>query len=400
MLTFAYKAKSSEGKIVKGKMTSVSKQAVLKELSHLDLIVFEVKELNSFLYQEIHIGNPVKSKDFVLFLRQFATLIESGIVLLDALKTLEEQTDNKPLKQALQEISKEIREGISLSAAMEKYPKLFPELLVSMILAGEVSGRLDEILDRMATYYEKQYRLKQKIVTALTYPMAVSLMALVVTFFMLTVIVPIFAELFLSFDQDIPAFTQFILDLSTFFQLYWWIILGVLSGIIYSIRVLKKNENTAFIMDELVLKLPIFGKFIQKTLLARLTQTLSSLLNSSVPILQAVDITERVIENRVMKNVLKKSKHSLEKGESIAKPMEESWVFPKLITQMIAVGESTGAIDEMLMKVSDFYEQEVEEASDKLQSLIEPIMIVFLAVVVGSIVLSMVIPMFSLFESI
>lgn len=400
MSSFSYKAKSPEGKIVKGKIESLSKQSVIKELSNLNLIVFDVKELNPFLYQEIHIGNSIKPKDFVIFLRQFATLIESGIVLVDALKTLEEQTDNNLLKKALEEISQEIREGISLSKAMEKYPKLFPELLVSMILAGEVSGRLDEILERMATYYEKQYRLRKKIQTALTYPLAVGLMALVVTFFMFTFIVPIFADLFLSFDQDLPAFTQFVLNMSTYLQRYWWLIIGFIFAAMYSLRLLKKSETSSYAMDELLLKVPIFGNFIQKALLARLTQTLSSLLNSSVPILQAVDITERVIDNRVMKKVLRESKVSLEKGESIVKPMEENWVFPKLITQMISVGEATGAIDEMLLKVSDFYEQEVEEASDKLQALIEPVMIVFLAVVVGAIVLSIVIPMFSLFESI
>lgn len=399
MTMYAYKAKTIDGKIMKGKIESPNETEALMELEQLNLIVFNLNTLNSALYQDIYIGKPIKSKDFVLFLRQFSTLIESGILLLDALEILSNQIDNKPLKESLENISNQVREGVALSIAMAKYPKIFPELFVNMIQSGEASGRLDDVLKNMANYYEKQHRLKQKVTTALTYPAVVGGMAILITIFLLVFIVPIFAELFSSFGEELPAYTQMVLNMSQIVQQYWWmlIILCVLLYIVF--KELKKREETSFIIDGLLLKIPVVGMFVQKSILARMTQTLSSLLGSSVPILQAVDITTNVMSNRVVKKVLQESKDSLERGESLATPMENHWMFPDLITQMINVGESSGALDEMLHKVAEVYDQELEEASDKLQSLIEPILIVFLAAIVGAIVLSIIIPMFSLFES-
>lgn len=400
MPLYVYQARTSEGKLTKGKLQSNSEKEVLSELDQLNLFVYQIKKLNPVLHGEIYIGSPIKNKDFIIFLRQFSTLIDAGISLVDSMDILAEQSNSKRLTHALMEIKEDLQEGIALSEALAHHPKFFPELLVSMINAGEVSGRLDEILDRMANYYEKQYQLKKKIETALTYPTVIGVLALLITMFLLTFIVPVFTDMFLSFDQEVPAYTQFILNISGFFQKFWWTILGGFSLIVLLVRTLNKQEYFAYLFDHLKLKIPIFGTFIQKAVLARMTQTLSSLLNSSVPIIQATDITERVISNRVIKNVLKESKMALEQGESLATPMKTHWVFPKLITQMIAVGEATGSLDEMLMKVAIFYEQELEEASDKLKALIEPVMIVFLSFVVGAIVLAIVIPMFSLFESI
>ncbi|WP_112181499.1 type II secretion system F family protein [Paraliobacillus zengyii] len=397
---YAYKAKSVDGKIKKGKISSENEKEAIKQLKSQGLILFEINELNSFLYKDIYIGNPIKNKDFVIFLRQFSTLIDAGITLVETTSILEDQTQSKPLKKALQQIQNDLEEGIGLSDALAEFPRLFPELLISMIHAGEISGNLDEILDRMATYYEKQYQLKQKIITALTYPVVVGIVAVFITIFLLAFIVPIFTDMFLSFDQEIPPYTAAILSISDMVQSYWWIMMILILVLGVTIRLLNRRPNISYLFDVIKLRIPIFGMFIQKSLLARMTQTLSSLLNSSVPILQAVTITERVIDNKVIKQVLRESRDSLEKGESLATPMEKHWVFPKLITQMIVVGERTGSIDAMLKKVSDFYEQELDESSEKLKSLIEPIMILFLAVIVGAIVLAIVIPMFSLFENI
>lgn len=397
---YTYKAKTAAGKVTKGKISSENKQEALMQLKQAGLIVFDIQQLNTLLHKDIYIGKPVKNKDFVIFLRQFSTLIDAGIALVEATEILAEQTNSKPLKQALREIKDEMREGRSLSEAMADHSRIFPELLVSMVSAGEISGRLDEILDRMATYFEKQYELKQKIRTALTYPAVIGIVSVLITLFLLAFIVPVFTDMFISFDQDIPAYTQAVLNISAIFQAYWWLILLFISVIVISVNGLNKQEKVAYFFDGVKLKLPIFGSFIQKAALARFSQTLSTLLNSSVPIIEAVEITERIMTNRVIKGVLKSSRQALEEGESLAKPMTAHWVFPKLLTQMIAVGEATGALDQMLQKVSYFYEQELEEASDKLKSLIEPVMIIFLAVVVGAIVLAIVIPMFSLFESI
>ena len=399
MALYAYQARTTDGKLLKGRLKSDSEKEALSELEQLNLLVYQIKKLNPVLYGDIYIGQPVKNKDFVIFLRQFSTLVDAGISLMESMDILADQSNSKPLKAALLESKEDLREGIALSEALGKHHKIFPELLVSMINAGEVSGRLDEILDRMANYYEKQYQLKKKIETALTYPIVIAIFALLISMILLTFIVPVFTDMFISFDQEIPAYTAFVLGISGFFQKFWWIIILAIVLVVVVISVLNKQEKFAYVFDHIKLKLPLFGSFIQKAALARMTQTLSSLLNSSVPIIQSIEITERVITNRVVKKVLRESKTVLEEGDSLAKPMMDHWVFPKLITQMIVVGEKTGALDEMLLKVSHFYEQELDEASEKLKSLIEPVMIVFLSIIVGAIVLAVVIPMFSLFET-
>lgn len=400
MAVFAYKAKTEEGKVTRGKIEAISKKEALAELGMMDLIVFEVEPLNSFLNTEINLRSGLKPKDFIIFLRQFATLISAGILLVESLDLLAEQTTNPRLKAILEDLSIEVQEGSPLSVSMSKHPAVFPNLLIQMIQSAEVSGRLEEVLEQMANYYEKQYRNKQKVTTAMTYPIVVGVLALVITAFLLIFIVPIFGEMFASFGSELPAITQMVLGLSQWFQKYWVLILVFLLATIFLLRYLSQRDKMAYSFDYLQLKIPIIGMFLQKTILARMTQTLSSLLNSSVPILQALDVTSQVVDNRVVEEVLLAAKKDVEQGESLAKPMEAHWFFPNLIIQMIKVGEASGSLDEMLKKASDIYEQEVEEASEKLQSLIEPLLIVFLSVIVGFIVLSIVIPMFGLFEQI
>lgn len=400
MATYAYKAKTIDGKVIKGKLDSSNKKEAVSELSQMNLIVYEVEPLNDILNKDIVIGRQLKQKDFVIFLRQFATLMEAGILLVDSVELLAEQSESKALQEALEAIAVDLKEGITLSEAMKNYPKLFPELLIQMIKSGEVSGQLEEVLERMATYFEKQYRIKQKVSTALTYPIVVGSFAVIITVFLLLFIVPIFGDLFASFGSELPLITQVVLSLSQFIQQFWWLFAVMLIGSVLLFLQLKKREDIAYYLDKLSLKIPLIGTFIQKAVLARMTQTLSSLINSSVPILQAVEVTSQVVGNRVVKEVLLDSRSSLERGESLAKPMAEHWVFPPLIIQMIRVGEQSGALDDMLKKVADIYDQEVNEASDKLQSLIEPVLIIFLAFIVGIIVLSIVVPMFSLFETI
>ena len=399
MAVFLYKAKSKEGNVIKGKVEGSNKTLAIRTLSQMDLIVYEVEPVNDILNKDISIGKPLKQKDFVVFLRQFATLIEAGILLVNAIDLLAQQTESVALKEALEGISEDVKEGKSLSESMDLYPALFPKLLVQMIKSGEVGGNLQEVLERMATYYEKQYNLKQKISSALTYPIVVSIFAIVITIFLLVGIVPIFGDMYASMGEELPFITQMVLGLSAAIQKFWWIFAFIIMGLFYVFQQMRKKDSGVYFLDNLSLKLPVVGSFIQKAVLARMTQTLSSLLNSSVPILQAIDVTSDVVGNKVVEDVLQDARKSLERGESLAKPMEESWVFPPLIIQMIHIGEESGALDEMLLKVANIYEQEVNEASDKLQSLIEPILIIFLAVIVGFIVLSIVVPMFGLYDA-
>ncbi|SEK50778.1 type IV pilus assembly protein PilC [Carnobacterium iners] len=399
MAVFAYKAKTRDGKLMKGKIDSISKKDALSKLRNMDLVVFEVGKLNTILNKDISFRSSLKSKDFIVFLRQFASLMNAGILLVDALDLLSVQSTSLVLKEALQELAEEIREGVALSEAMAKKPKLFPNLLIHMIHSAEVSGRLEEVLEQMADYYEKQHRTKQKITTAMTYPIVVGVLAFFITTFLLVFIVPIFGDMFASMGSELPMITQVVLMMSGLFQRYWWVVVLLVGVLVAIIIQLGKKDQVAYVFDVLQLKIPILGTFLQKTLLARMTQTLSSLISSSVPILQAIEVTSQVVGNRVVENVLLQAQKDVENGESLAKPMVDHWFFPPLIIQMIQVGETSGELDDMLEKVSEIYDQEVQEASDKLQVLIEPIMIIFLSVVVGVIVLSIVVPMFSMFET-
>lgn len=399
MAVFAYKAKTKEGKKLNGKIESLSKREALEELKNMDLVVYDIEPLSSILNKEINLRRTLKPKDFIIFLRQFAILLNAGILLVDAVKLLAAQTSDSLLKEALEELATAIEEGEALSVAMARQPKIFPDLLVQMVRSAEVSGRLEEVLDQMATYYEKQYRIKKKVETAMTYPLVVGGLAVLITIFLLVFIVPIFSDMFASMGGELPAITQMVLNLSYFFRDFWWLFGLALIGLIFAAKRLLKQAHYAYVVDALLLKIPVVGMFLQKSLLARMTQTLSSLLNSSVPILDAIEVTSKVVGNRVVEQVLLEAKKEVEQGESLAKPMLDHWFFPPLITQMIQVGESIGELDSMLKKVSDIYDQELEEATDKLQSLIEPVMIITLAIIVGFIVMAIVVPMFSMFET-
>ncbi|MGO4994664.1 type II secretion system F family protein [Jeotgalibaca porci] len=399
MAVFAYKAKTKEGKKLKGKIESVTKRDAMEELRSMDLVVFEVVSMSSVLNKDITLRKKLKEKEFIVFLRQFSTLLNAGILVVDGIELLAKQTTDAVLTDALEKLASEIQDGEALSVAMAKQPKVFPDLLVHMIHSAEISGRLEEVLDQMATYYEKQHRIKKKVETAMTYPLVVGSLAIAITIFLLVFIVPIFSEMFASMGGELPAITQFVLNLSNFFKDYWLLLVVAIVLLVVGSKRFFKQERYAYSLDVLVLRFPLIGMFIQKTLLARMTQTLSSLLNSSVPILDAIDVTSQVVGNRVVSKVLKVARKDVEQGESLAKAMEGHWFFPPLITQMIQVGESSGELDTMLRKVADIYDQELEEASDKLQSLIEPIMIITLAIIVGFIVMAIVVPMFSLFET-
>jgi type IV pilus assembly protein PilC len=400
MSVFAYKAKTEAGQVINGKIESRSEREAIRELSHMDLVVFEVKPVNAFLNREILLGKPLKEKDFVVFLRQFATLMDAGILVLDAVTLLAGQTESEALKKALQEIAEDIKSGQPLSDSMAQYPKLFPELLIQMIRSGEVSGRLDDVLTQMAEYYEKQHNLKQQVSGALTYPIVVAVFAVAVTIFMLVAIVPMFAGMYADSGSELPFVTRLVLGISDFIKGYWWVLILAVIAIIFAFRSFKKTEKGRYQIDKLKLKIPVFGKYNQKVVMARMTQTLSSLLASSVPILQAVEVTSRVVGNKVVEEVLLDSRDSLERGESLATPMSRSWVFPALVIHMVRVGEQSGALDAMLKKVAHIYDQEVTNATDKLQSLIEPVLIIFLAFVVGFVILSIVVPMFGIFSTI
>lgn len=401
MAQFAYQGRHRSGKIKKGKVTGDSQKDAILALRNKGIAVSHIQEVEpSFLNKEINIGSGVRLQDFVIYLRQFATLIQAGVTIVAATKILAEQTESKALRKALLKVEDEVRSGRSFSDAAEEHSKIFPPMFIHMIRAGEISGTLDEALLRLATYFEKQHVTRQKIVSALAYPVILLVVAIGVVIFLLASVVPTFATMFDSFGAELPWITRFVLGVSGWIQSFWWIILLLLILVIIVIFQIYQKKSSKYYLDYAILKLPIFGKLLQKAALARMTRTLSSLFTTSVPILQAISIVEKVVLNEVISKVLSESKDSLQKGEPLTKPMRGHWIFPPLVTQMITIGEQTGSLDTMLSKIADFYEAEVDAMSDRLKSLIEPIMIIFIAAIVGVIVISIIVPMFDMFQHI
>lgn len=396
-MNFEYKAKHSSGKKVNGKIEANSKESALQLLENQGLVVFDIAEEKPW-NKDIVLNKRVKNKDFIIFLRQYATLIRAGISISQATKTMVKQSNHPVLKSTLRDIDKMLDQGMALSTAAKKHPKIFPVLLVNMIEAGEASGKLDDILNQMALYYEKEYRNKQKIVSALLYPGIVGVITILLSIFLLVFIVPRFVDMFVSMGEDIPAYTALIIHLSQIVGTYWWTIILCVGLIYLGYRYAMKHDTLIYHIDRIKMRIPLFGTLVHKGILVRMTQTLSILFNSAVPVLQSVEITEKVVNNRVIQDLLKKSRQSLEVGESMTTPMNH-WAFPSLVVQMIQIGEKTGTLDAMLAKVAEFYEEEVEQLSSRIKVLIEPIMIVILTVMVGSIIMAIVIPMFTLFEN-
>lgn len=398
MARFKYTGRSRKGK-KSGVINANTKRDALLQLREKGIRITEINEVpETLLTKDISIGNPVKLQDFVIFLRQFATLLRAGVTVVEATHILAKQTESKPLKKALLSVELDLREGLPLSKAVEKHPKIFSNMFINMAKAGEAGGNMDETLDRLAVHYEKQYETKQKIISALAYPVVVGIIAIFVVIFLLVNVVPTFVDMFKDFGGELPAITVFVLAASDFMQDYWWLICLFIIGIVLALIILCKNKQIKYYLDFISFKMPIFGRLLQKAAIARMTRTLSSLFSSSVPILQSLSIVEKVADNEVIAKVIGEARDSLERGQSLTVPMKKSWVFPPLVTQMIAIGESSGSLDVMLGKVADFYEQEVETTTDRLKSLIEPLMIILLAVIVGTIVLAILVPMFEIFQ--
>ncbi|TMU85708.1 type II secretion system F family protein [Bacillus sp. BHET2] len=397
---FKYTGRNQLGK-KSGVITAASKKDALIQLKKQEIRVIEILEIpETLMTRDITIGNPVKLQHLVIFLRQFSTLLQAGVTVVESTHILAQQTESKQLGKALTDIEAELRDGNPLSDSFARHKKIFEPLLINMLKAGEASGSLDETLEGLATHYEKQHITKQKIISALAYPMVVGVIAIGVVIFLLAAVVPTFVKMLTDFGGELPAITKFVIASSDFMQKYWYIIILLFGLVAFTLAMVRRNKQSKYYLDYAILRIPIFGKMLQKAALARMTRTLSSLFSSSVPILQALAIVEKVVENEVVSKVIGESRRSLEKGTSLTEPMKRHWAFPPLVTQMIAIGEETGSLDAMLAKVADFYEKEVESSTDRLKSLIEPLMIVMLAGLVGTIVTSILVPMFEIFNSV
>lgn len=401
MPVFKYQGRASSGVMKKGTINASSERDAITKLRNKGINPREVTESTSILHKEFTIGSRLKTQSFVVYLRQFSTLIRAGITVVDATNILAHQTESKALKNALFHIEEEVRAGTAFSDAARHHEKLFPPLFINMMRVGEATGNLDATLERLATYYEKQHRLRKSVQSALTYPIVLLILIFGVATGLLLTIVPQFTDMFEDMGAELPLITLFVLGISDVVQSIWWLILLFIIGIPILLRYLyKTNKQFKAGFHYFLFKLPIFGKLLQKSVIAQMTRTLSSLVSSSVPILQALTIVERVVGNPLIGQVILQARDSLEGGNSLSGPLERSWLFPPLVTQMVSIGEKTGQLDYMLEKVADFYEDDVDRSVETLKALIEPLMIIVLAVVVGTIVLAILIPMFSLFEQI
>ncbi|TQR14836.1 type II secretion system F family protein [Psychrobacillus soli] len=401
MVVFKYNGRTSQGTLKKGTVDAINKQAAITKLRAQGINPRELEESKSILHKELSIGAKVKNQDFVIYSRQFATLIRAGVSILESTRILGEQTSSKPLKKALQAVEEDVKSGLSFSDATARYPKVFPALFVNMIRAGEATGNLDESLERLAYSYEKQFNLKKKVQSTMAYPVVLLVLTVFVAGFLMLTIVPQFVSMFEDMGAELPTITKMVMGISGILQSSWYIVLALIIIVAILFNYLYKNNKAFnFTINIILLKIPIFGKLLQKSAIARMTRTLSSLFSSSVPILQALTIVEKVIGNPVIAKVVRESRTSLEQGSTLTAPLEKSWIFPPLVTQMTAIGEQTGSLDYMLEKIAVFYEDDVDRTVDALKSLIEPLMIVILAAVVGTIVMAIMVPMFSMYEQI
>ncbi len=403
MAYYKYVGRTRKGALKRGTIEGSSKNDVIQKLREKGISPREISETKPSLFnRDLSLGRMVvKNNHFVIYCRQFATLIRSGVSIVESTHILASQTESKGLKKVLNEVEHDVKAGMAFSSALEKHPKAFPILFVNMIRAGEMTGNLDNTLDRMAMYYEKQQALKKKVQSTLAYPIVLSILIIAVVIFMMVAIIPQFTVIYDQFGGDLPAITKFVLGISETIQKYWWMLIGLSIVLVVSfLMIYRKNKQFNYVIHVGMLKMPIFGKLLQKAAIARMTRTLSSLFISAVPILQALEIVSKVVNDPVISKVVLNARSSLEAGGTLSEPLKVHWVFPPLVHQMTAIGEQTGSLDFMLEKIADFYEEDVDRTVETLRSLIEPLMIVFLAVVVGILVASIMIPMLSVFTEI
>ncbi len=389
------------GESMRGEMEAQTRQAVITRLrsQRIQPVPEKIREKGTGLSREIKLpsfGSPVKQRDIVIFTRQFATMIDAGLPLVQCLEILSAQSDNKAFAKAIRDVKEQVESGSTFAASLKRHPKIFTDLYSNMVAAGEVGGILDTILTRLAAYMEKIVKLKSKIKGAMIYPACIIAAAVLVTGILLVYVIPVFAELFHSFGQALPAPTQFVINLSNATIAYFWYIVISIVGTIVGMVMTYRTERGRYWMDKIALRLPVFGDLIRKTAIARFTRTLGTLVSSGVPILDALTITGRTAGNKIVEEAIFATRSSISEGKTIADPLIQSKVFPPMVCQMIAVGETTGSLDAMLQKIADFYEDEVDNAVANLTSLMEPMVILLLGSVIGGLVISMYLPIFKL----
>ena len=398
MSKFTYKALDQRGTQAVGEIEGESKAAAAAALRNRGLTVLDLNEVKSGIGQ-IQIGGGIKSKDLTIFSRQFATMVNSGLSMLRCLYVLEEQTPNKRFAKVIGDIRADVEAGIALSDALEKHPKVFNRLYVSMVRAGELGGILDEVLNRVAEQLEKEDNIRRAVKSAMVYPMVIGSFAIIVLIGMVMFLIPVFSGMYKDLgNAKLPMLTRIMVGFSDILRSWrGLVVLVVVIALIWGLRRLKRTERGTMVWDRFKLHIPMgIGEIVRKLAVARFSRTLGTLITSGVPILQAIEITGQAAGNAVIEKAMVNVQQSVKEGQSITKPLESVSVFPPMVTQMIAVGEETGSLDAMLSKIADFYEDEVNASVKALTSILEPVLMMGVGVIVGTVVISMYLPIFNM----
>ena len=397
MAVYVWEGKTVKGEKRSGEIEAVNDIAVRSQLRKMQINPSKIKQKPKDLFEGIKFLQPkVKQKDIVIFTRQLSTMIDAGLPLIQGLDILAKQQPNKTFKAVITEIKNEVETGSTFADALRKHSKIFDGLFSNMVAAGEVGGILDVILNRLAAYMEKMMTLKKKVKSAMTYPIIVLLIALLVVAVILIFVIPVFQKMFADFGQALPAPTQLVIDMSNFTKNYWWVMFGAIVGMVIAFKRYYATAGGRKMIDSLLLKAPVIGPLIRKVAVAKFTRTLGTLITSGVPILEALNIVAGTAGNKILEEAILKVRGNISEGRPIAEPLMETGVFPSMVVQMITVGETTGALDAMLAKIADFYDEEVNAAVDALTSMIEPFMMVFLGGTIGGLIIAMYLPIFKM----
>jgi type IV pilus assembly protein PilC len=402
MAIFVWEGRTAQGRIVKGDtLEAPNVEAALARLREQRIrpIANKVREKGAGLDKELSIpgfGPTVSTKELSVATRQLATMIDAGLPIVQCLDILGEQSENKLLRTTITTIRRDVEGGCTLADALRKHPKIFDDLYVNMVEAGEAGGILNTILNRIALFIEKASRLKKKVKGAMIYPVAIVLVAIIVVAILMIFVIPVFAELYGSMGQALPAPTQLCINISNFFVAYWWLMLLSAIGVVMGIKLYYKTPQGHMKIDALLLRMPVIGDLLRKVAVARFSQNMALLLSSGVPILDGLAITGKTAGNKVVEKAIMESRVSISKGNTVAEPLRESKIFPPLVCQMVAVGESTGGLDGMLRKVAELYEEEVDDAVNNLTAMMEPAIMVVLGVILGGLVVAMYLPIFQM----
>ncbi|HJU89897.1 MAG TPA: type II secretion system F family protein [Gemmatimonadaceae bacterium] len=395
MPTFAYTARTLNGELKSSTMDAASRDEVVAQLRRQKLIVVKVDE-----EQRRKRKGKIKMRDIVIFTRQFSTMINAGLPLVQALDILSRQSENKALQEVTRQVVYDVESGNTVADALRKHPQAFTDLYVNMVAAGEAGGILDTILMRLATFLEKSDALMGKVKSAMVYPAVICSVAVIAIVVLLIFVIPVFENMFASVNMALPLPTRVVIGLSKFLTKYWWMVGGGIYGTIFLIQRYYATPSGRLNIDKFMLQIPVLGDLLRKSAVSRFTRTLGTLISSGVSILDGLEITARTAGNRVIHDAIMESRASIAGGDTISAPLQKSNVFPPMVISMIAVGEQTGGLDEMLSKIADFYDTEVDTAVSALLSLMEPVMIVFLGVVVGGMVVAMYLPIFDMINAV